>query len=101
MCPSYAVRRATQKDTSKGSCCPMAVGNALKDMYNEVQDSLKQNCHCHEGGCSCKHDTEISTMDTTAKETLKDEYHCPECGEELTFEGGCNICKNCGWSRCS
>lgn len=101
VCPSYAVRRATQKDTSKGSCCPMAVGNALKDMYNEVQDSLKQNCHCHEGGCSCKHDTEICTMDTTAKENLKDEYHCPECGEELTFEGGCNICKNCGWSRCS
>lgn len=101
VCPSYAVRRATQKDTSKGSCCPMAVGNALRDMYNEVQDSLKQHCHCHEGECSCKHNTEISTMVTTAKETLKDEYHCPECGEELTFEGGCNICKNCGWSRCS
>src|SRR5699024_11316105 len=28
-CPSYSVRRATHKDTSKGSCCPMAVGNAL------------------------------------------------------------------------
>lgn len=101
VCPSYAVRRATQKDTSKGSCCPMAVGNALKDMYNEVQESLKQHCHCHEGGCNYKHDTEISTIATTVKENSKDEYHCPECGEELTFEGGCNICKNCGWSRCS
>ena len=20
---------------------------------------------------------------------------CPECGEPLSFEGGCNICKNC------
>ena len=25
---------------------------------------------------------------------------CPECGEPLTFEGGCNICKACGWSKC-
>ena len=28
-CPSYAVRSATRRDTSKGACCPMAVGNAL------------------------------------------------------------------------
>jgi 4-hydroxy-3-methylbut-2-enyl diphosphate reductase len=21
--------------------------------------------------------------------------------EELSFEGGCNICKSCGWSKCS
>jgi ribonucleoside-diphosphate reductase alpha chain len=25
---------------------------------------------------------------------------CPECGTPLVFEGGCNICKNCGWSKC-
>ena len=25
---------------------------------------------------------------------------CPECGAELAFEGGCNSCKNCGWSKC-
>ena len=41
-CPSYTVRRATKQDTSKGSCCPMAVGNALLDMYNEVQRELAE-----------------------------------------------------------
>lgn len=26
---------------------------------------------------------------------------CPNCGElTLTHEGGCEICKNCGYSRC-
>ena len=25
---------------------------------------------------------------------------CPQCGGELVFEGGCNTCKNCGWSKC-
>lgn len=32
-CPSYTVRTFTKKDTSKGSCCPMAVGWALVDMH--------------------------------------------------------------------
>ena len=25
---------------------------------------------------------------------------CPVCGETLIFEGGCNVCKSCGWSKC-
>lgn len=37
-CPSYAVRSATKHDTSKGSCCPMAIGNALVEMYEEFMD---------------------------------------------------------------
>ena len=41
-CPSYTARRVTRKDTSKGACCPMAVGNALLDMYNEMQEELQE-----------------------------------------------------------
>lgn len=26
---------------------------------------------------------------------------CPECGEHLVYEGGCTMCKNCGYSKCS
>ncbi|MDD3833170.1 MAG: vitamin B12-dependent ribonucleotide reductase [Oscillospiraceae bacterium] len=25
---------------------------------------------------------------------------CPECGEKVEHEGGCVICKNCGYSKC-
>ena len=75
-CPSYAVRRATKKDTSPGSCCPVAIGKALIDMWKEVNQSHNI-------------DTEIGTK-----------VKCPECGEELVFEGGCNTCKNCGYSKC-
>ncbi len=89
-CPSYSVRRATKKDTSKGSCCPMAVGNALLDMYNEVQRELGQGFHQGE-------------VQEVAEDDLlySQRKHCPECGETLIFEGGCNICKNCGWSKCT
>lgn len=34
----------------------------------------------------------------------KSETHispCPECGEPLIHEGGCDICKMCGYSKCS
>lgn len=26
---------------------------------------------------------------------------CPDCGEHLIYEGGCTMCKNCGYSKCS
>ena len=25
---------------------------------------------------------------------------CPECGGHLVFEGGCNTCKDCGYTKC-
>jgi ribonucleoside-diphosphate reductase alpha chain len=25
---------------------------------------------------------------------------CPKCGDELTFQGGCNVCRSCGWTKC-
>ena len=33
-------------------------------------------------------------------EAETDRMYCPECGEPLVFEEGCNICKCCGWSKC-
>lgn len=90
-CPSYTVRRALHKDTSKGSCCPMAVGNALLDMYNEVQQEI-----------AARKSTEPPKKrpKPQAVQSARDKMRCPECGEPLVMEGGCTICKNCGWSKC-
>lgn len=85
-CPSYAVRKATKHDTSKGSCCPMAVGNALKEMWEEMQSQLSETVKLTE----TVHNTEI-----TPKTNV-----CPLCGEPLAHEGGCIICKACAWSKC-
>ena len=73
-CPSYAVRRATKHDTSEGSCCPMAVANALIEMRDEMQGK------------------------TVSKGEVVNP--CPQCGAELEFQGGCNVCKSCGWTKC-
>lgn len=40
-CTSYASRRATKHDTSKGTCCPGAIGYALIEMYEEVKEEIE------------------------------------------------------------
>lgn len=77
VCPSYAVRKATKGDTSPGSCCPIAVGKALKEMHNELLG--KETVH--------------NPININAPK-------CPKCSAEIVHEGGCNICKNCGWTKC-
>lgn len=98
-CPSYTARRVTRKDTSKGACCPMAVGNALMDMYNEMQEELRLEKDEEETGAAKK--TPKKAPKPRAVTTPgTDKVYCPDCGEPLVFEEGCNICKNCGWSKC-
>ena len=65
----------------------MAVGNALLDMYEEIQRELQGDDYIS--------DQEKKQLADTA--TVNP---CPQCGNELVFEGGCNICKACGWTKC-
>lgn len=92
-CPSYAVRSAKRKDTSKGSCCPTAVGNALRDMYEEMQKDIADGN---------KPKAKKSAKRIKKKEKIRENAtdKCPECGGELIHEGGCASCKNCGWTKC-
>ncbi len=96
-CPSYTARRVTRKDTSKGACCPMAVGNALMDMYNEMQEELAAMRERENGS---RGDKKAPKPRAVNSEGTGNRLYCPECGEPLTFEEGCNICKSCGWSKC-
>lgn len=83
-CPSYAVRTATKNDTSKGSSCPVAIGNALMNMYEEVIHDIFSE----------------EEIENEVEEEKKIAVKCPQCGGNLVFEGGCNTCKDCGWSKC-
>jgi ribonucleoside-diphosphate reductase, adenosylcobalamin-dependent len=84
-CPSYVVRTFTKRDTSKGSCCPMAIGWALIDMHQEMQREVQ--------GITVEAEKENAKPKTILNP-------CPKCGDELQFQGGCNICKSCGWTKC-
>jgi ribonucleoside-diphosphate reductase alpha chain len=110
ICPSYAVRRTTRKDTSPGACCPIAVGKALVEMHDEMMNELWGAAISEVKEEMKKADPVIALAmkpmspeeeSAAAKILLKGLNHCPECGEPLTHEGGCDICKNCGWSHCN
>ena len=87
-CKAYCDRRKKFNDTSKGNSCPQAIGYALVELNKKIQD----RCFADDD------EEEIATKINDAESTIQ--YECPECGRELTFEGGCVICHSCGWSRC-
>ncbi len=76
----------------------MAVGNALLDMYNEVQAELRESSSVASGKLPVKKTPVPPKAD---KKVTAESMFCPQCGEPLVFEGGCNTCKNCGWSKCN
>ena len=80
-CPSYAVRKATENDTSRGASCPVAIGYALLDMYHELMKELN---------------LDINFMDNTPVGPK-----CPKCGEPIQMVEGCMTCPSCGYSKCS
>jgi ribonucleoside-diphosphate reductase alpha chain len=55
--------------------------------------SLESDCDA----CSMRDD--CSNPDRNADEALED-TGCPECGKVLEHEGGCVICRSCGYSKC-
>ena len=121
VCPSYATRRATHHDTSKGSCCPMAIGNALVEMYNEMQAELDDKeedipITSRKINKASKTLAENFNKATEAINKVADKFAqlakdsgnvynaptdvCPECGEPLLHIGGCIQCSSCAWSKC-
>lgn len=92
-CASYMNRKNKHGDVSKGTSCPSAIGYALEDLQKQISDI---------GGYEYNTE-EHPAVTVNIKKTNSGDRElniCPECGEELIFEGGCNICKSCGWSKC-
>lgn len=99
--------------------CPDAIGRALerymdshvehKDIQTieELASEIEEKGSCI-GNCSlCASPCHAATV-----EESKTEYNaflnpnsniknCPECGSTIQHEGGCVICRNCGYSKCN
>ncbi|MDE7242911.1 MAG: adenosylcobalamin-dependent ribonucleoside-diphosphate reductase, partial [Oscillospiraceae bacterium] len=87
-CSAYQARRVSKHDTSPGSSCATAIALALTEMQKQVKEGVVDPEWIMPQTVQEKEDSRISAP------------KCPECGAELSFEGGCNICKSCGWSKC-
>lgn len=88
-CSAYQSRRVSKHDTSPGSSCATAIALSLKSMQQQIKDGLFSTEHIR---CAVEQESMPNKQKSTAI--------CPECGADLLFEGGCNICKSCGWSKC-
>ena len=62
-------------------------------MYNEMQAELDDR---DEG----EKTVEQKQIKPIPVNTALSSELCPECGEAVMFEGGCKICKSCGWTKC-
>lgn len=78
VCPSFQYKRGKGETLCDGKSCASAIGNVLRSIIRGTKmEELEQE------------------KDKSRKQSL-----CPSCEEPLIYEGGCNICRSCGWSKC-
>lgn len=104
-CPAYRARKIQKGDTSVGTSCPSAIGYAIEELCNKINDRLFDGTDIDDTLIfdDSDHNMMIESWYEDSKSEIEDlttKPTCPECGEPLVFEGGCNICKACGWSKC-
>ncbi|MEY8366549.1 adenosylcobalamin-dependent ribonucleoside-diphosphate reductase [Anaerovoracaceae bacterium 41-7] len=104
-CTAYINRTKTKGDTSPGTSCPSAIGIALQELYFKIHDGMyietteEHLPQLESSNCPICED-ELDEIFKKEPEAATFVAVCPECGQTITHEGGCNICKNCGWSKC-
>jgi ribonucleoside-diphosphate reductase alpha chain len=89
-CPS-TIRQPGLKVTS----CPDAIARVIEKV-KKLQDS---------SGAMPAHAAAQAAAAAAKSEAVSDAQSlharlCPECGSKLEHEGGCVICRNCGYSKC-
>lgn len=104
-CPAYRARKIQKGDTSIGTSCPSAIGYAVEELCNKINERLFDGVESEDDLLwdDSNHNMMIESWYEDSKSQIEDiptRPTCPECGEPLVFEGGCNICKACGWSKC-
>lgn len=96
-CSSYHASTVTRHDTSKGSSCPTAIAYALRELQNEIYETVGDQ----EEPDALEQEDLSPALNEEGVQGAAASSVCPECGGELRFEGGCNLCPACGWSKCS
>lgn len=89
-CPS-TVRQHGMQCTS----CPDAIAKVIKKVYDMQKSGMPIAPNQEKKEDSPKVAPPVE--DGGASKAIK---HCPECGAVLEHEGGCVVCRNCGYSKC-
>ena len=111
-CPAYRARKIQKGDTSIGTSCPSAIGYAIEELCNKINDRLFDGTDIDDDLIfdDSNHNMMIESWYEDSKSEIEDlqlnQSICPECGAKLQHEGGCVVCRGdethagCGWSKC-
>ncbi|HIS68204.1 MAG TPA: vitamin B12-dependent ribonucleotide reductase [Candidatus Gallacutalibacter stercoravium] len=98
-CPS-TIRQSGMKCTS----CPDAIAKVIERVYRQqvelghwAEPEKMTYQTARPAAARAKEAPAQGTEDGTPAGRMK---FCPECGEPVEHEGGCVICRNCGYSKC-
>jgi len=83
-CHSTLRKRNGDASNVKVLSCPDAIGRVLEKVAKMQGNDISPRM----------------VSDVSAPKGNEDDSVCPECGNKLDHEGGCNICRACGYSKC-
>ena len=80
------VRKVIEQLKGIGGSSPV-FGNG--GLISSIPDAIAQVLH-----------TNFGNGEQLSKELDISEEFCPDCGGRIEHEGGCNVCRSCGYSKC-
>ena len=93
-CPS-TIRQQGMSCTS----CPDAIAKVIMKVSKTIEESKEKGQEASPAPEAFKVKNEkIAPAEVPA--TAGEIHACPECGSVVEHEGGCVICRNCGFSKC-
>lgn len=85
-CPS-----TTRQKGLKCTSCPDAIGKIIEQVHKKIAKDVVYD------------KIETTTIEEASKGVqsfIQGKAYCPECHKEVEHEGGCMVCRNCGFSKC-
>lgn len=112
-CHSTLRQRGTNKDI-KVLSCPDAIGKALERVMNtyvedvnptvnDIAMEIEREASEDYSSCCVPHNELTISNEISVGVEMKpksEKSTCPECGNMVEHEGGCVICRSCGFSKC-
>lgn len=90
-CPSTLARKSKGVNIRVLSC-PDAIARTLEKVLN-IAEVNEGNGHNNLGDIA-------EEIEGLYKPDTENKSPCPECGGQLEHEGGCVLCRSCGYSKC-
>ncbi|GAV21911.1 vitamin B12-dependent ribonucleotide reductase [Carboxydothermus pertinax] len=76
--------------------CPDAIGKAMEKVLKDAY-GFKGQIEVEAPPVVISNEGEVFIPDQSSE---KKNGYCPECQSKLEHEGGCVVCRNCGYSKC-